>query len=43
MQLPAKMEQFDAESISVVVTQNAVMTFQIVVMAVMRLNVVSYH
>ena len=43
MQLPAKVEQFDAESISVFMNQNAVMGFQIVGMAVMRLDVVSYH
>ena len=43
MQLSAEMEQFDAESISVFVNQNAVMGFQIVEIAVMRLDVVSYH
>ena len=42
MQLLAKLEQFGAAAISVFVNQNDVIGFQIVVMAVMRLDVVSY-
>ena len=43
-QLPAKLEQFGAAAISVFVNRNTVMGLQIVVMAVMRLDVrVSHH
>ena len=41
MQLPAKVEQFDAAT--AIVNQNSVMSLQTVVMAVMRLDVVSHQ